>query len=127
MPILFKTIIREGAIHGKGVFAQEDIPAGATWWVADNQVQGATQRYLPNIIYTEENIHELTEKYTPEEVSAILHETMHYIEGSTLIYLRDGTHSMNHSFEPNSRYLTSEDGDWKKLKSVAIRDIKAGE
>lgn len=66
MPILFKTCVKEGAVHGKGVFAEEDIPAGATWWVADNEVKPATNNYLPNIIYTQENIKELTEKHQPE-------------------------------------------------------------
>jgi len=33
MPLLFKTEIRNSEIHGKGVFALEDIPKGATYWI----------------------------------------------------------------------------------------------
>lgn len=51
---------------------------------------------------------------------------MHYVEGNMLIYLRDGTQSLNHSFNPTSLFVTDKDGDWKKLKSVAARDIKTG-
>jgi hypothetical protein len=40
MPILFKFSNKESELHGKGVFAEEDIPKGATWWTVDNQVQG---------------------------------------------------------------------------------------
>ena len=43
-----------------------------------------------------------------------------------LIWLRDGTQSTNHSFEPNSEYV-HHPNDWCKIKSIALRDIKAGE
>lgn len=127
MPILFKTEIREGAVHGKGVFACEDIPEGATWWVSDPDAKPATDQYLPNIIYTEQTLNQLTNNRTAEEVAAILHRTMHYMEGNLLIFLRDGTEAMNHSFEPNSICILDKEGNWKNLKSVAKRLIKAGE
>jgi hypothetical protein len=34
MPFLYKIEIKQSPIHGRGVFALEDIPEGATYWEA---------------------------------------------------------------------------------------------
>jgi hypothetical protein len=57
MPVLFQLAEKHSSIHGTGIFALEDIPAGATWWVFDPEVTGVpvlNAPNLPNIIYTEE-------------------------------------------------------------------------
>jgi hypothetical protein len=40
MPILFKFSNKVSPLHGMGLFAEEDIPKGAIWWTADDQVEG---------------------------------------------------------------------------------------
>ncbi len=41
--------------------------------------------------------------------------------------LNDGSEVTNHSFEPNSRLIFNNEKEWKKLYSIALKDIKAGE
>lgn len=36
MPILYKTSVRESSLHGKGLFADEDIPEGVIWWTMED-------------------------------------------------------------------------------------------
>ena len=52
---------------------------------------------------------------------------MHYEDGNQIIVLRDGAGPTNHSFEPNSQISYNPEKDYKKLKSTAIKDIKAGD
>ncbi len=40
MPILFKTVVKQSQIHGLGLYAAEDIPAGSTWWINDETFKG---------------------------------------------------------------------------------------
>jgi SET domain-containing protein len=54
-------------------------------------------------------------------------DTMFYADGNVLLHLRDGSVKMNHSFEPSSQMIKGNEKDVRKIKSVALRDIKAGE
>jgi hypothetical protein len=129
MPILFKSIIQESGLHGKGIFAAEDIPAGAVWWVCDEIGGIPTENCenLPNIIWDKEAFEAFASSTPHVEVTDVLTRTMNYEDGNVFIYLRDGTQVMNHSDEPNSQVVYNEEGDYRQLRSIAIRDIKAGE
>jgi len=41
MPYLFKIEIKESPLHGRGVFALEDIPQGSTYWIYECAEQQA--------------------------------------------------------------------------------------
>lgn len=63
MPILFKTSNKNSAVHGLGVFAEEDIPKGSVWWVADSSVPSVpclNAPNLPNELYHKDNFHKFT-------------------------------------------------------------------
>lgn len=49
MPILFKTINKQSEVHGFGLFADEDIPKGSIWWVADSSVAAVPSLNAPNL------------------------------------------------------------------------------
>ena len=126
MPIYFKTVIKEGGVAGRGVFALEDIPKGAVWWRAYCEEPPVTPGG-PNTAYTKDNIGEFVATHSPEEIANVVHHSKYYVEGDTLIYLEDGQQCMNHSSDPNSQVILNKEGDWKRLRSYALRDIKAGE
>ena len=52
---------------------------------------------------------------------------MYYHDGEVILVLRDGAGVVNHSFEPNSEVVYNKEKKCDLLKSVARRDIKAGE
>ena len=49
MPILYKTSYRHSPLSGMGLFAEEDIPKGAIWWVCDNSCKGVPCDNAPNL------------------------------------------------------------------------------
>ena len=49
MPILFKTSNKKSEVHGLGLFAEQDIPKGSIWWVADNSVKAVPSLNAPNL------------------------------------------------------------------------------
>ena len=110
MPILVKTSNKHSSVHGLGLFAAEDIPKGTIWWVGDNSKQSIPSEKAPNApneFFDRENVHQLIEGKTAEEVSEILQHTMYYDEAGLLIHLRDGTGVLNHSFEFNSQMISN--------------------
>ena len=126
MPIFFKTCIQLGAVAGRGVFALEPIPKGAVWWRAWSDQPPATPGD-PIDIYTEETIKDYIASHSFEEVASMIHLSKHFMEGNILMHLRDGRGHVNHSFEPNSQAILDRQGDWKKMRAVAIKEIKEGE
>lgn len=130
MPSLFKTAVKHSDVSGRGLFALEDIPVGSTWWVCDDSIKGVpTEGFsnLPCIIASKQNIHEIIKQTKPSELQDLLMYSMYYNDGDVLVMLRDGCGVVNHSEQPNSKVVFNPEGDWRQLKSVAIRDIKAGE
>jgi len=63
MPCLYKMKIQPSPIHGRGLFAMEDIPKGAVYWAwADVNGSGSSVEgfeALPNKIYTKEDLYTL--------------------------------------------------------------------
>lgn len=51
---------------------------------------------------------------------------MYYADAEVLLPLRDGSGVVNHSFEPNSQVVYNEEKRVELLKSITLRDIKAG-
>lgn len=52
---------------------------------------------------------------------------MYYPDAELVIALRDGSGCVNHSFEPNSQIIYNQEKKCELLKSMTLRDIKAGE
>lgn len=130
MPAIYKTAVRNSDVAGRGLFALEDIPAGAHWWVADEGVKGVPCEgftNLPIIVANKDNIKDVICQTPRNELEDLLMYSMYYHDGDVLMILRDGCGVVNHSNKPNSKLVLNPEGDWKKLKSVALRDIKAGE
>lgn len=57
----------------------------------------------------------------------LLQYTMNYEDGEQLLFCGDGSGVLNHSDNYNSQIVYNPENDYKKLRSVATRDIKAGE
>ena len=130
MPALFKTAVKHSGVAGRGLFAMEDIPAGSTWWVADNEVKGVeTEGYKnePTINATKDTLMDLVRSTPPEEVHDFLMYSMYYPDGDSLLILQDGCGVVNHSDKPTSKVVFNAEGDWRKLRSETVRDVKAGE
>ena len=71
MPILFKTAYKASPISGMGLFAEQRIPKGATWWVFDNNTEGfpcLNAPNLPNLMLTEEQANDFVKDKKPEEL-----------------------------------------------------------
>ena len=63
-----------------------------------------------------------------ESKSKILNWGFYFEDGDVYVGFRDGSQWMNHSDEGwTSQIIYDPSKDYKKLKSVAVRDIKAGE
>lgn len=56
-----------------------------------------------------------------------IHHTFWYRDGDMGFVLQDAVMKMNHSFTPNVHTVNNKEKNWKALKIVASRDIKAGE
>ena len=107
--------LKASPIGGRGLFAVEDIPAGALIW-----------KYLPNVNIAEHDEAALTAKLEAMESDD---ERQHFLthvypwEGKAVEILDDGQY-WNHSATPN----TGETGTGDEAShTFAIRDIKAGE
>lgn len=57
----------------------------------------------------------------------VLDYTMNYEDGDLMIYLGDGSGVLNHSADCNSEIVYNEEKNYKKLRSIATKDIKKGE
>ena len=109
----------------------EDILAGATWWVADNEVKGSIPvlgyKNGPCINVTKDTIMDLVKSTPEEEIHDLLMYSMYYPDLDSLVILQDGCGVVNHSDQPNSKVIFNPEHDWQKLTAEALRDIKAGE
>lgn len=130
MPILFKTMISDSTLHGRGIVALEDIPEGATWWVYDDRIAAPpveNWQVTPNIAFDQKSFEEFAQTHSREEIVKLLDHTMNYEAAGLLLYFGDGSGVLNHSEDFNSQIVFNEDKDPRQLRSIATRYIKAGE
>ena len=127
MPFLYKLGVGDSPIHGKGLFALEDIPKGVVYWVYESScdsvpVLGFDAR--PNQINRKEDLDAIKDA---EKLHSIMRRSFYYADADVLIEGNDGSEFMNHWEDPNSQIVYNEEKDYRKLISVTLRDIKAGE
>lgn len=111
--MLVKTQKRQSAIHGVGLFADEDIAAGTPTW-----------RFIPGI---DQAIHpDVVDRLLPE-ASRDSFLTYAYLDIKTGLYVlcADDARFMNHSDEPNIEGNYELDSVFGV--DVAARDIERGE
>jgi SET domain-containing protein len=102
---LIHTCVKPSSIHGVGVFAGEDLPAGALIWIFDETVDwrlSASQ--LASF---------------PQPFQARLREYCYRLPEGDYVYCGDNGKYMNHSSTPNC----DDGGD----RTVTLRRIRAGE
>jgi uncharacterized protein len=112
MIMLVKAIVKESAIEGVGIFADEDIKAGTVVW-----------RYVEPI----------DQKFSTERIAqmpAILQDYLQRYgydvpQTDLIIHCGDNARFMNHADNPNT--LANYSDDLTIFEDVAARDIKRGE
>jgi uncharacterized protein len=109
--LLVKTSVRQSPIHGLGVFAEEDIPAGTVLW-----------RFEPLL---DRMILEADLAGLPEEVVAFVDIYSEYFpELGLLVLSGDNDRYTNHSEAPNTEVILP---NGPEAHVRALRDIAAGE
>jgi hypothetical protein len=117
-PLPTLTEARPSPIHGLGIFAKTDIPAGAVWW-----------RAAPgDVLLINKGQYNALKRSVHSSVSAQLLDAIHtysYYSAAedALILILDNARYTNHSAQPNSG-VSPEPG---VIGSIALRDIRAGE
>lgn len=107
--LLVKTKVMESDIHGKGLFADEDIAKGSVIW---KYAPGTTQRYKLKKFY------DLIEKSEFETAKTLL--TYSYVRKGYVYFVKDNTRYINHTEQPNIVFSSN-------FAEVATRDILKGE
>ncbi|MEZ4423415.1 MAG: SET domain-containing protein-lysine N-methyltransferase [Gemmatimonadota bacterium] len=102
---LIPTVLRRSPIHGTGVFAAADVPAGTRVWEFTSGIDW-------------EMTADQLEAF-PEPFRGWLSDLVYQTDDGMYVLCGDAGRYMNHSFEPNCD--DREDGTW------ANRDITAGE
>lgn len=110
--LLVKTEKRQSSIHGLGLFAAQDIPAGTPTW-----------EFTPGI---DQAIHpQMLERFPPHARPWFMTYAYLDIKSGLYVLCADDARYMNHAEEPNVA------GDYDKEPvfglDVAARDIEAGE
>lgn len=117
-PAWVLTEVRDSPIHGLGLFAKIAIPKGAVWWHARrDDVLLLDRRAYQTLVRSKQST------LTEQMLAAILTYSYYADDSDALIMCLDNARFVNHSLEPNSRALPGAD----RLRSVALRDIAAGE
>jgi len=102
---LIPTRVQPSGIHGMGVFAAEEIPAGTLIWIFDEHVDWKmSARDLGRF---------------PEPFQSRLREYCYRLPNGDYVYCGDNAKYMNHSVSPNC----DDTGD----RTVTLRRIRAGE
>lgn len=109
---------RMSPIHGLGLFAKVDIPAGTVWWSARPEtVLLISQAQYKTLIGS-------TRNPLSEQFLRVLSTYCYYAASlDSLILCLDNARFVNHSENPNSGESASKEA----LVAVALRDIKQGE
>jgi SET domain-containing protein len=109
--LLVRTVLRESAIHGLGVFADQDIPKGTVVWTLDP---------LIDRILTLDDLERL-----PDHVRLFVQVYSEYFSELGLVVLSgDNDRFTNHSADPNTVVVLP---NGPAAKVIAARDIAAGE
>ncbi len=92
MPYLIPLEVRESPIHGRGLFALEDVPEGTVYWTYEDEnnarVPIKNHEYKPNIVYTKEDLYAL---HDTEKLFRILNYGLYYGDGDVYIEFYDGS------------------------------------
>lgn len=104
--LLIPTVVKKSPIHGRGLFADQDVAEGQVVWEFDEKVDlSFPKKYLD---------------YLPEHVQRYA-ATYGSIEDGVFYFDGDDTRYMNHSAEPNVKTGPGHDSMY------AVRPIKKGE
>jgi SET domain-containing protein len=126
MPYVYPVEMRDSPIQGKGLFALQDIPKGAVYWVfhVNNPIPIKGVEIKENRVYSREELEAITDSY---ELNSILQGGLYLKDNDAFLVFHDGSEFMNHCFRPNSQIVYPQSKDYRELVSYAIWDIKAGE
>lgn len=104
--LLIQTVVKKSPIHGKGLFAAQDVPEGTVVWEFDPDIDlELPEKYLSVL---EKHVQDFVGLYGSKE-KGIIHLSM------------DDSRYMNHSREPNVKTGPGRESMY------AVRDIKKGE
>lgn len=125
MPYTFSVEVKESSIQGQGLFAAEDIPEGAVYWVYHCEdplpIEGLT--IGENRVYKMEQL----EAEPEERLERLLHDGCYLPDYDLFMVFEDGSEYMNHPLSPNSQIIYPASRDYRDLVSIALRPIKKGE
>ena len=107
--LTIKTKVLKSAIHGVGLFADQDIYAGSTIWQFNKS-------YCDR--YSIGNFLRACQALNFEAIIDLIHFS--YIKDGVIYHLTDDAKYINHSYEPNIVF-----SGWEK--EIASRDILKGE
>jgi uncharacterized protein len=109
--LLVKTCVRQSPLHGLGLFAEEDIPAGTILW-----------RFEPLL---DRVIRETELVGLPDQVSRFIDiYSEHFPDLGLLVLSGDNDRYTNHSDDPNTEVILP---NGPEAQVRALRDIAAGE
>jgi hypothetical protein len=110
--------VRPSQLHGKGVFALTDIPAGTRWWsIGLDEAITVSRTQFAALVQS-------ASSPATDGFMSGLQEYCIYLEAhDVMVLIPDNGRYVNHSDEPNS--AASVNG--RVLYSVTVRDIAAGE
>jgi len=110
--------VRESQVHGLGIFAVTDIPEGTVWWSAD---------VADTITISRAQFETLASSASSPASDALMSGIQEYsiylAALDLMVLIPDNGRYVNHADEPNSGAQVI----GTQLRSVALRDITAGE
>ncbi len=107
--LLVKTELSLSSVHGIGLFANEDIPAGKEIWRFHRRTCE---------VFSFKDFVALCEEIPVVTIRNFMNYS--YIKNNQIVYISDNTRFMNHDLNPNVTFVDD-------LHEVAIRDIRKGE
>ncbi|PIK16383.1 SET domain-containing protein [Halobacteriovorax sp. JY17] len=107
--LLVKTFIKESPIHGKGLFADEDISEGTPIWKYSADTTSLIAAY---------DFINLCKQLSFKEILTYL--TYSYLRNDQVWHVLDNSKYINHGENSNIAFLDN-------FQEIAIRDIKKGE
>jgi len=110
--------VRESPLHGLGIFAVTDIPEGTVWWSAELADTITISRGQFETLAAS-----ASSPATDAMMSAIQEYSIYLAAFDLMVLIPDNGRYVNHSDDPNSGALVA----GTELRSVALRDIVAGE
>jgi SET domain-containing protein len=126
MPYIYPIEVRESVLSGKGLFAAVDIPKGTVYWICNSSDPQLTNPpgIKENRSYTHEELEAVGDH---DAIRSIFHGGMYFKCNDTWVAFFDGSEYINHSLSPNSQIVYPESMDYRDLKAITLKDVKAGE